>query len=148
MPRQPLSHRDRPSRAGELVGRKGVAGQSESPYELAGAFHCVRWDYFIMQESSSRTVRGLTPEALRGHIEYNAWASSRLVDAAAALSTADLTRDFQTADHSVLGTLAHIYAADRVWLSRLAGAPFPGFVTEADRNLRALQDDWPALHHR
>jgi uncharacterized damage-inducible protein DinB len=101
-----------------------------------------------MQESQSRTVRGVTPDALRDHLEYSAWASRRLVEAAAALPAEDLTRDFQTADRSVLRTLAHVYAADRVWLSRLAGTPFPGFVTDADRTLETLQNDWPALHDR
>ena len=107
-----------------------------------------RWDYFIMQDSNSRTVLGVTPDALRDHLEYSAWASRHLVNAASALSPADLTRDFQTADHSILGTLAHIYAADRVWLSRLAGTPFPGFMTDADRTLATLKNDWPILHDR
>src|ERR1041384_7887375 len=66
-----------------------------------------RWDYFIMQDSSSRIVLGVTPDALRDHIEYSAWASRRLVNAAAGLSPEELTRDFQTADRTVLGTLAH-----------------------------------------
>ena len=101
-----------------------------------------------MQDSNSRIVLGVTPEALRDHLEYSAWASRRLVDAAAGLSPEDLTRDFQTADRSVLGTLAHIYAADRVWFSRVAGTPFPGFITDADRTLAVLQNDWPALHDR
>ncbi len=37
-------------------------------------------------------------------------ASQRLLDAAAH------TRDFETADQSVVDTLAHIYATDRIWL--------------------------------
>src|SRR6476659_9062830 len=64
-----------------------------------------RWDYFIMQDSNNRIVLGVTPDALRDHIEYSAWASRRLVNAAARLSAEDLTRDFRTADRSVVGTL-------------------------------------------
>jgi uncharacterized damage-inducible protein DinB len=101
-----------------------------------------------MQDSHSRIVRGVTPDALRDHLEYSAWATNRLLDAVAALSVEELTRDFQTADRSVIGTLAHTYAADRVWLSRLAGTPFPGFTTDADRNVATLQSDWPALQGR
>jgi uncharacterized damage-inducible protein DinB len=108
----------------------------------------LRWDYFIMQDSNNRTVPGVTPDALRDHIAYTTWASGRLVDAAAMLQPKELTRDFQTADRSVIGTLAHIYASDRVWLSRLAGTPFPGFVSDADRTLATLQNDWPTLHDR
>lgn len=83
--------------------------------------------------------------ALRSHIDYTAWASQRLMSAAAQLSAEELNRDFQTADRSVLGTLVHIFAADRLWLSRLAGGPHPGFVTDADRSLAVLESDWPAV---
>lgn len=101
-----------------------------------------------MQDSNSRIVRGVTPEALRDHVEYSAWASGRLVEASFSLSPEELARDFQTADRSVIGTLAHIYAADRVWFSRLAGAPYPGFVTDSDRTMAVLQNEWPVLHAR
>jgi uncharacterized damage-inducible protein DinB len=90
----------------------------------------------------------VSPEALRTHVDYTAWASRKLVEAAAQLSTDELNRDFGTADHSVLGTLAHIYAADRLWLARLSGGPNPGFVTDADRSLAVLEQEWPALHDR
>ncbi|MBZ5623749.1 MAG: DinB family protein, partial [Acidobacteriia bacterium] len=83
---------------------------------------------------------------LRTHIDYSAWASRHLVDAAAQLSPEELVRDFQTADRSVLDTLVHVYAADRLWLSRLNGGPHPGFVTDADRSLSVLQTEWPRLH--
>ena len=84
-------------------------------------------------------------DTLRSHIDYSSWASTLLLDAAAQLSPEELTRDFETADRSVLGTLAHVYAADRLWLARLTGSPHPGFVTEQDRSLAALQAGWPAL---
>jgi len=87
-------------------------------------------------------------EALRHHLAYTAWASRRLVEAAALLSADELTRDFQTADHSVLGTLAHVFAGDRIWLAFALSAPVPAFLTEADRSLSVLQNDWPALLER
>jgi uncharacterized damage-inducible protein DinB len=90
----------------------------------------------------------VSSSALRAHIEYTAWATGRLLDAAATLSHDELTRDFGTADRSVIGTLAHTFAADRVWLSRLQATPFPGFVTDADRNLDFLRKEWPVLHDR
>jgi len=90
----------------------------------------------------------VSANALRTHIDYTAWASQRLVDAAALLSPEELNRDFQTADRSVLETLVHIFAADRLWLSRLAGTPHPGFVTDADRSMAVLRNDWPALYDR
>jgi uncharacterized damage-inducible protein DinB len=90
----------------------------------------------------------LSADALRDHIEYSSWASRRLVDAAAGLSPEELTRDFGSSEHSVIGTLAHVYAGDRVWLSRFDGSPFTVFISDADRDLAVLQRDWPALYDR
>jgi uncharacterized damage-inducible protein DinB len=87
-------------------------------------------------------------DALRTHIDYTAWASLRLLNAAAELTREELTRDFQTADRSILGTLAHLFAADRLWLARLTAVPTPEFITGSDRGLAALQSSWPALLER
>ncbi len=90
----------------------------------------------------------LSADVLRSHLAYTAWASRRLVEAAARLSTEELNRDFHTADRSVLGTLVHVFAADRIWLARLSGAPQQGFISDADYSLAVLQNDWPALYER
>ena len=47
----------------------------------------------------------------------------------------ELTRDFKTADRSVLDTLAHIYAADRILASPVKGEPPATFIDDSDRNL-------------
>jgi uncharacterized damage-inducible protein DinB len=86
--------------------------------------------------------------AIRTHIDYTCWASLRLLNAAAQLTPEELTRDFGTADGSVLGTLAHLFGADRVWLARLSGGPPASFVTDADRDLAAIQTGWPAVLER
>lgn len=83
---------------------------------------------------------------LRLHIDYSAWASSRLVEAAAQLSGEELDRDFGTADKSVLGTLVHAFGADRVWLRRVRREPWGGFLTDRDRSLAVLQDEWPNVY--
>jgi uncharacterized damage-inducible protein DinB len=82
---------------------------------------------------------------LRTQIDYTAWASVLLLNAAGQLAPEELTHDFATADHSVVGTLAHIFAGDRIWLARLCGAPVPGFINDEDRNLAVLQTAWPAV---
>jgi uncharacterized damage-inducible protein DinB len=91
----------------------------------------------------------MTVDVLRNHLNYTTWASRRLVDAASALDPQELTRDFATADHSVLGTLVHIYASDRAWLGRIQGNPPARYMDpEKDMHLAVLRNDWPALLER
>jgi uncharacterized damage-inducible protein DinB len=87
-------------------------------------------------------------EVLRSQIDYSAWASGLLVDAAAQLTPAELTRDFGTADKSVLRTLVHVFGADCLWLARMKREPANQFLTEADYHLAVLQNDWPALYQQ
>ena len=90
----------------------------------------------------------VSADTLRLQLDYSAWASQRLLDAAAKLSPEELKRDFQTADKTVLDTLAHVYAADRIWLARVKGEPRATFLDPEDRDLTVLQSEWPALHER
>ncbi len=52
--------------------------------------------------------------------DYNTWMNTKLYDAAATLSAADLTADRGAFFGSILGTLNHIVVADTVWLQRFA----------------------------
>jgi uncharacterized damage-inducible protein DinB len=90
----------------------------------------------------------VSAEVLRSHIGYTAWASRCLVESAGRLSPEELTRDFGTADKSVLGTLVHVFGADRLWLARLRGEIVRTFLTDTDYHLPVLQNDWPALHRQ
>jgi uncharacterized damage-inducible protein DinB len=87
----------------------------------------------------------ISAEVLRLHLAYSAWASGKLLEAAAQLSGDELNRDFQTADRSVLGTLVHVFAADRVWLARLRGEGPGPFITDADRSFPVLEREWPRI---
>jgi len=88
-------------------------------------------------------------ETLRLHLAYSAWASRTLVEAAALLSADQLTRDFHTSDRSVLGTLVHVFAADRVWFGRIEGnVPTAFLELEKDMHLEVLQTEWPTLQQR
>ena len=87
----------------------------------------------------------VSADTLRLQLDYSAWASQRLLDAAAKLTPEELTRDFKTADKTVLDTLAHVFAADRIWLARVQGAPRASFIDPEDRNLGRLNQEWPAL---
>jgi uncharacterized damage-inducible protein DinB len=88
-------------------------------------------------------------ETLRLQLRYTAWASARIVEAAGKLSADELTRDFGTADKSVLGTLVHTFAADRVWIGRVLGnVPSRFLEVEKDMHLTVLQNDWPQIYER
>jgi uncharacterized damage-inducible protein DinB len=71
-----------------------------------------------------------------------------MLEAASKLTEEELTRDFKTADNNVVGTLAHAFAADRVWLGRIHGNPPAVFIQDKDRELEGLRKEWPALQQR
>ncbi len=87
----------------------------------------------------------VSADTLRDHLAYSAWATSRLLDAVATLSPEELSRDFGTSDRSVVGTLAHTFGADRVWLLRITGQPQRG-LSDADREWANIRREWPAVH--
>ena len=88
----------------------------------------------------------VSADALRSHLDYSAWASARLLDAASKLTPEELTRDFGTADKSVVGTLVHVFGADRIWLTRVRGEGVGEFPGPRYHDLAVLRSDWPALH--
>jgi uncharacterized damage-inducible protein DinB len=87
-------------------------------------------------------------ELFRNHLAYSAWASKRLVSAAAELSPEELSRDFGTAHKSILGTLVHIFGSDRLWLARLRKSEYPPHLTPDDYHFQVLQTEWPTVHER
>src|SRR5580658_5521919 len=87
-------------------------------------------------------------DALRLHLEYSAWASQRMLDAASRLTEEELSRDFKTSEKCVVSTLAHAFAADRFWLGRFQGNPPATFIDDKDRDFHVLRKEWPALQQR
>jgi uncharacterized damage-inducible protein DinB len=85
---------------------------------------------------------------VRLQFDYNVWADQRLVTAVGELPSDELNRDFGTADKSVLGTLVHVFGAERLWLGRFQREAKPPYLTPADYHLSVLQNDWPSLHDR
>jgi uncharacterized damage-inducible protein DinB len=61
----------------------------------------------------------MTSEEIRHHIFYSGWASRRLLDAALALTEEEQYREFGVSHKSLMGTLEHIFLADRVWFARM-----------------------------
>ncbi|MFU0503458.1 DinB family protein [Pseudaminobacter sp. NGMCC 1.201702] len=52
---------------------------------------------------------------------YNAWANRCIYDAASALSTEEFCRDAGAFFKSMMGTLNHLVATDRIWMKRFTG---------------------------
>jgi uncharacterized damage-inducible protein DinB len=90
----------------------------------------------------------VTRTELETHLRFSAWATGRLLDAAAALPAEELRRDRGASHGGIEGTLAHVFQADRAWLSRLTENPHrmamqdPGEV----HDLPFLRGAWPDLH--
>ncbi|MBV9225138.1 MAG: DinB family protein [Acidobacteriaceae bacterium] len=82
-------------------------------------------------------------EALQQHIDYNVWASRRLIAAVSGMSPEELAHDFKSADKSILGTLAHLYAAEKNWLARMKeGRAAVQNRTTEDSHLEPLLGKW------
>jgi uncharacterized damage-inducible protein DinB len=78
-----------------------------------------------------------------GH--YNAWANSRLYDAAARLTSEQFRADRGAFFKSVHGTLNHLLVTDRIWMQRFTGqgeAPYrlDTILFEAFDDLRAARE--------
>jgi len=52
---------------------------------------------------------------------YNAWANGRLYDVASMLSAEEFCRDTGAFFKSMMGTLNHLLATDRIWMKRFTG---------------------------
>ncbi len=91
----------------------------------------------------------ITRDQLVQHLRYTAWASRKLIDAVLSLDPAEQSRDFGCSHNSISGTLAHIYLADRVWLSRLSGESRRSMSDPVDDlTVGGLARDWPPLLER
>jgi uncharacterized damage-inducible protein DinB len=88
----------------------------------------------------------ISRSTLLTHFDYTLWASSKLLDAAGRLNSEELTRDLQVSHTSLLGTLQHIYYADRTWLARLEGRTLASFADpDPGPGVGELKEQWPAV---
>jgi uncharacterized damage-inducible protein DinB len=89
----------------------------------------------------------ISADLIRNHLAYSAWATRRLLDAVGTLSSEQLSRDFGTADKSILGTLVHIFRSERSWLLRIKdGTPPTPYKLPEDEQWTMLLKEWPVVH--
>ena len=85
----------------------------------------------------------MTPEEIRLLYDYNAWANHRTLDACAALTPEQVTRNLGSSFASVRDTLAHIYGAEWIWLERFQGrSPLSLPDTGQFADLSSLRNRW------
>jgi uncharacterized damage-inducible protein DinB len=89
----------------------------------------------------------ISPDVVQNHLEYDRWATSRILAAGEMLTSEQRLRDFGTADKSVAGTLVHLFRSERIWLQRLRGEE-QTYRVPGDEGWGALSREWPALQEK
>ena len=79
-------------------------------------------------------------------VDYNYWARDRLLEAVAALTPEQFTRDMGNSFSSVRDTIAHICDTESIWLARWNGGQPTGFQSaERIPDLAAARAVWAEL---
>ncbi len=78
--------------------------------------------------------------------EYNRWANARLLDVASKLTPEQFSRDLQSSHRSVRDTLAHILAAEWIWLERWKGVSPNALLIPSDfPTVESLETRWAVV---
>ena len=74
---------------------------------------------------------------------YSSWASNRIFDAVAALPADQYMQDMKSSHGGIHGTLTHMVAAEKIWLSRWVGKPDARLMgTDAAPSLSDVKAVW------
>ena len=74
---------------------------------------------------------------------YNAWANNRVLDALAGIPEKEYRQELKSSHGSILGTMVHIVAAEKLWQSRWQGKGDAVMVSTGDiPSLPALRVLW------
>lgn len=90
----------------------------------------------------------MTTNEVRHHLAYSAWASGKLLDAARALDEEKQRRDLGVSHKSLLGTLEHIFFADRIWCARAVDPAIVGPAFAEFSPGETLATEWPKVQKR
>jgi uncharacterized damage-inducible protein DinB len=78
--------------------------------------------------------------------EYNRWANARVLDSVSKLTPEQFSRDLQSSHRSVKDTLAHILAAEWIWLERWKGVSPNALLIPSDfPTVESLETRWAAV---
>ncbi len=85
----------------------------------------------------------MNPQDVRTLVDYNYWATHRVLDAVAALTPEQFTHDLGSSFRSVRDTLSHVHGAEWIWLSRLHGeSPTSGLPHDRFTDVPAVRAAW------
>ena len=88
----------------------------------------------------------MTYDDLRLLIDYNYWARDRVLDAVATITPEQFIRPMGNSFTSVRDTVAHICAAERIWITRLKGENPQGLQKpDRHRDVDAARKEWAEL---
>lgn len=88
----------------------------------------------------------MTPSEARQLLDYHVWARERALAAVTALTPEQFVQDLGNSFGSIRDTLAHLYGADEVWLSRWRGGTPRGLPPAAQfGDLASLRAAWAKL---
>lgn len=78
--------------------------------------------------------------------DYNRWANRRILEAASKLTPEQFTKDLQSSHRSVRDTLAHILAAEWIWLERWKGTSPGSLLNPTDfGTIDLLESTWTVV---
>ncbi len=88
----------------------------------------------------------MTYDDLHLLIDYNYWARDRVLDAVSAITPEQFTRPMGNSFNSVRDTIAHICAAEDIWIARLKGEK-PQGLKKPERlpDVEAARKEWAEL---
>lgn len=83
---------------------------------------------------------------LRTLLDYHYWARDVIFDAVAPLTPQQFTREVDSSFKSVRDTVAHIYAADRIWYTRWMGESPGGLIAyDTFPDVESIRKAWVEL---
>ena len=90
-----------------------------------------------------------TPQDISKLFAYNRWANARTLEPVSMLTAEEYGRTLGGSFPSVKETLAHIYAAEWIWLERWQGRSPRGLPSAQEvPTLEALREKWKAVEER
>ena len=88
----------------------------------------------------------ISKELLAQHFEYSLWASLKILEAAEKLPLDAIEKDCGNSFGGILGTLTHIFQADRLWWKRFSGDPHAPLVLPGETlTVTDLKAQWPTV---